>query len=72
MKGSEGKALYTIENKRDNKSIRLELPVKKREYSFAVLRNSAGKEMLVFMDISEGVVDEGLFGYAMLSGEENK
>jgi len=71
-KGSEGKVLYTIENKRDDKSVRLELPMKKREYSFAVLRNSAGKEMLVFMDIAEVVVDEGLFGYAMLSWGENK
>ncbi len=72
IKGSEGKVLYTIESKRNNKSVRLELPVKKREYSFAILRNSAGKEMLVFMDISQYVVDEGLFGYAILSGQESK
>ncbi|GEM_PF-5150016 len=49
-----------------SKSVEIILPTKKRQYSFAIFRNSSDEEIVVFMDISEHVVDTGLFGYIML------
>jgi hypothetical protein len=46
-----------------SKSLQFVLPKKRREYSFSVLMNSEGNEILIFMDISEDIVDKGLFGF---------
>lgn len=48
------------------KSVEVDLPLKKRKYSFFVLANSLGKELLIFADISENVTDQGLFGYVAI------
>lgn len=58
--------IYLAERKDRKKAIKVELPVKKRTYSFSVLKNDEGKEMLIFMDISEDVIDKGLFGYVII------
>lgn len=58
---------YLARKKNGRKSLHLELPVKKRGYSFSVLNNSSGDEILIFMDISEIIVDTGLFGYVTIT-----
>ena len=63
---SEDKVLYSVQRKDSTKAVKIELPICKREYSFAVLNNDDGEEMVVFMNISEDVVDKGLFGYVKI------
>jgi hypothetical protein len=58
---------YGVRRKDGSKSIQLELPLKKRDYSFSVLNNSSGDEILIFMDISETTVDQGLFGFVTIT-----
>lgn len=58
---------YLVNKKDRSKSLHVELPNKKRDYSFAVLNNSSDGEILIFMDISEKIVDTGLFGYVMIT-----
>jgi hypothetical protein len=58
---------YLAHKKDGSKSLHVELPNKKRDYSFAVLKNSGGDEILIFMDISEKIVDAGLFGYVTIT-----
>ena len=57
-----------LANKKDrSKSLHVELPNKKRDYSFVVLNNSSDGEILIFMDISEKIVDTGMFGYVIIT-----
>lgn len=64
---SNNKQITYIAEKNDGtKSLQIDLPFKKRKYTFSVLSNALGNEMLLFMDISENVVDKGLFGYVIL------
>ncbi len=58
------------EKKDGSRSIQMELPVKKRSYKISVLDNSLGEEMVIFMDISETVVDKGLFGFVVIKNPE--
>ena len=58
---------YLAHQKNGSKSLHVELPIKKRDYSFSVLKNSSGDEILIFMDISEKIVDTGLFGFVVIS-----
>ena len=58
---------YLAHKKDGSKSLHVELPNKKRDYSFSVLKNSSGGEILIFMDISEKIVDTGLFGYVTIA-----
>jgi hypothetical protein len=58
---------YLVRKKDGSKSLHMELPIKKREYSFSVLNNSSGHEIVIFMDISEQIVDTGLFGYVIIT-----
>ena len=66
----EDKQIYAASKKDNSKTVQIELPLKKRRYSFNALKNLKGDEMIVFMDISETVRDIGLFGYAVI--EKNK
>ncbi len=58
--------VYRIEKNDKSKSMELELPIGKREYSFSVFENDSKNELLIFMDISEFIKDKGLFGYVMI------
>lgn len=58
--------IYLADRKDGSKSLQIDLPIKKREYSFSVLSNALGDELLIFMDISEKIVDKGLFGYVII------
>jgi hypothetical protein len=64
---SDSSKKYLARKKGGRKSLHLELPIKKRDYSFSVLNNSSGDEILIFMDISEIIVDTGLFGYVTIT-----
>ena len=64
---SDNSIKYFVHKKDGSKSLHLELPNKKRNYSFAVLKNSSGGAILIFMDISEKIVDTGLFGYVTIT-----
>ena len=70
LNATEAKQIYVASKEDSSKSIRLELPLKKRPYSFNVLKNLQGDELIVFMDISETVRDKGLFGYAVIKNEK--
>ncbi len=70
--GSKGSTIvYLAERKDGKRKFEVELPVKKRKYSFSVLENFVGEEMLIFMDISEDVVDKGLFGYVTIKSRQS-
>lgn len=62
----DNKITYLASRKDGSKSIQIELPLKKRKYNFSVLNNSSGEEILIFMDISENIIDTGLFGYIVI------
>ena len=57
---------YLVRRKDGSKSIRLNMPLKKQHYSFAISENDNGDEIVLFMDISEYVVDNGIFGYVLI------
>ena len=63
---SEGMKLYTIERKDGKKSLVIELPQKRRDYNFYMLRNDSDEETIIFMDIDEKISDTGLFGYIVI------
>ncbi len=63
---SKDRIVYLANKKDTEKSIELDLPLKNRNYSFFVLANSLGKELVIFADISENITDQGLFGYAVI------
>lgn len=58
--------IFRITKKDKSKSIELEVPIKKRNYNFAVLENEAKENLILFMDISESIMDKGLFGYILI------
>ena len=64
---SDSSKKYLARKKDGSKSLHVELPSKKRDYSFSVLNNSSGDEIVIFMDISEKIVDTGLFGYVKIT-----
>jgi len=70
LKTTEAKQIYVAKRNDDSKAIQLELPLKKRQYSFKVLKNAQGNELIVFMDISETVSDKGFFGYVVIKNDE--
>lgn len=70
LKATEAKKVFVAQKEDSNKAIQIELPLKKRQYSFRVLKNSQGDELVIFMDISESIRDEGLFGYAVIRNDE--
>ena len=47
-------------------SVIFDLPMNKRAYTFYVLANELGQESILFMDLSEDISDQGLFGYIVL------
>jgi hypothetical protein len=64
---SDSSKKYLVRKKDGSKSLHMELPIKKRDYSFSVLNSSSGDEIVIFMDISEKIVDTGLFGYVTIT-----
>ena len=64
---SDSSKKYLVHKKDGSKSLHLELPIKKRDYSFSVLNNSSGDEIIIFMDISDKIVDTGMFGYVTIT-----
>lgn len=70
LESTNAKQIYVANKKDNSKTIKIELPLKKRKYSFNVLKNLQGDELIIFMDISETVRDKGLFGYAMIKNNK--
>ena len=70
LDSTEGKQIYVASKKDNSKTVQIELPLKKRKYSFSALKNLQGDELIVFMDISETVRDKGLFGYAIIKNNK--
>lgn len=64
---TKDKIAYSAVRNDDTKSLQFELPVKKSDYSFTVLSNSSGGEVILFMNTAENIVDNGLFGYIVIS-----
>jgi len=64
--------IYRAVRNDDVRSLELDLPIKKREYWFEVWKDISGKEILMFMDLGyeENVVDQGLFGYVVISEKD--
>jgi hypothetical protein len=60
---------FVASRKDESRSVQVELPKKSKEYGFSALRNSSGEELLVFMNPSETIFDEGLFGYVYIRDE---
>jgi len=52
-------------------SLQFKLPPKKRQYTIYVLRNNKYQELIVFGDLSEFIVDKGIFGYIMVCRESD-
>lgn len=66
FKSNDHEKIYMARKKDNSKEVRITLPEKNREYTFNVLKNSHDDEIIIFMDISEAVIDIGLFGYMRL------
>jgi hypothetical protein len=61
---------YRADNENKHISLEIELPIKKRHYDLCSYQTTSGREVVLFMDLSEFVIDEGLFGYILI--DENK
>lgn len=48
-------------------SAHIDLPNSTKGFTFSVLTNASHDHILVFMDISESVIDTGIFGYIVIS-----
>ncbi len=58
--------IYQATKKDGTISLQIELPYKKRDYTFYVLQNDNDQELIVFGDLSEFVEDNGIFGYVFV------
>jgi hypothetical protein len=65
------KVTYQATRKDGAVSLRFKLPPKKRQYTIYVLRNNKYQELIVFGDLSEFIVDKGVFGYIMVCRESD-
>jgi len=61
---------YLVKRKDESKVIHLNMPLRKQNYSFSVLENDNGDEIVLFMDISEYVIGNGIFGYAIIKNKD--
>ena len=57
---------YLLKRKDGNKAFQLYMPLREQHYSFSVLKNDHGDEIVLFMDLSEYVVGKGIFGYVII------
>ncbi|MHC4069824.1 MAG: hypothetical protein ACYSR8_09670 [Planctomycetota bacterium] len=64
-------AIYQATRKDGAISLEFKLPAKKRPYVIYVLRMNKGQELIVFADLSETVIDKGLFGYICVCKESD-
>jgi len=62
----KNKMSYLVKKMDGNKAIRLSMPFKKQHFSFAISENEHGDEIVLFMSITEYVVDNGIFGYVVI------
>ena len=62
----ENRMIYLVRRKDEGKVFRLYMPPRKQHYSFSVLKNDNGDEIVLFMDLSEYVYDNGIFGYVVI------
>ena len=67
----KNKMTYLVKRKDGSKSIRLTMPLRKQHYSFAISENGRGDEIVLFMDVSEYVVGNGIFGYVLIHKDRN-
>jgi len=61
---------YLVKRKDESKVIRLNMPFREQHYSFSILESDIGDEIVLFMDISEYVVGNGIFGYAIIKNND--
>ena len=62
---------YLVKRKDGNKALLLTMPLRKQHYSFSILKNDYGDEIILFMDLSDYVVDNGTFGYVIICKDED-
>ena len=62
----ESEIIYSGNNAKKNVSLEITLPKKIADYEFVALRNKLNKEILLFFNISENVIERGIFGYVLL------
>ena len=62
----KNRVVYAAVNSDISQSLKIELPVKKRDYRFTILNNASGDVVILFMDIDENIVDSGIFGYVLM------
>ena len=62
----ENRMTYLLKRKDGSKAFQLYMPLRKQHYSFSVLKNDHGDEIVLFMDLSEYVVGKGIFGYVII------
>ena len=53
--------MYQATRKDGVVSLKFKLPPKKRQYTIYVLRNNKHQELIVFVDLSEFIIDKGIF-----------
>lgn len=61
---------YLVKRNDESKALRLYMPSRKQHYSFSILENDYGDEIVLFMDISEYVVGNGIFGYVLINNKD--
>lgn len=57
---------FLAKKKNSSKRVQLILPKRKVPFVFRVLENGNGDEMIIFMNIAEKIIHEGLFGYILI------
>lgn len=66
----QDRVMCLASRKDGKKTIEIDLPLRKRPYSFFALANPSGSELVVLMDMSENVTDRGLFGYVVVDQDK--
>ena len=67
---SKNKMTYLIKNNDESKVIRLNMPFREQHFKFTISKNDNGDEIVLFMDISEYVIGNGIFGYAIIKNKD--
>jgi len=67
----KNKMSYLVKRKDGSKALQLYVPLRKQHYSFSILKNDNGDEIVLFMDLSEYVVSNGIFGYVLLYNKDS-
>ena len=62
----ENRMTYLVKRKDGSRAFRLYMPLREQSYHFAISENDNGDEIMLFMDLSEYVFDNGIFGYVVI------